>query len=740
MPISRIEVLGERRAVGSDGEAVALSGPRFAILASLALASRPVSRLELVEAVGISRGSLNSLLTRASQALGLDTPAHVAVGPGVLTLNAAVVGSDVVEVRSTVAGPDTAEAAERLRLLWQPATAYALGLIDTHPLAAELRREIELLDGRVRRFLGGSQLEVPKTSVVQSARSAGSGEVLGAAGSAAAQWLAGCATAQGDDGRVLEPLADHLLSRMGGPTLRALRAKDSTFDRYLILDGGVGVADNAWLRSLAVDWCVRHQLSSASAPVLRRLIGCVDGGAQQRLCAHVVSQCKHLVAEHPEVVLATVPVAVAFVSDPYLEAEGLAVVGDANRSIGTWEQARVNYETALELLLTQPVELSAVAGLALRLSRLTWSEKTGALAERLLHAVLDQLPVEETALRGRIELCLAGGSYQSGTTVSHVDVDGIAAALDAALLSAEPAARCWSYVHARKAVLGLAPLQISLAWAQRIVDSARGDVELEAHGWQAIYVDTLRAADLEAAARALGQLEHLAESPVSAEQSFSAVVARTCWDLAAASVSQAKRGLAAEEGFAAQLGAQTVRQILIAHDIWLALLRDDTDRVRAGRQAALAMLEADPANLAWAAAATRLGLVVGEIGSAAEAANSVLALYGTVDKLPQGSHRLPFIAGLAQLAFEDRSALGPDVVLGVERALGATDNELILAGWPTVVFGARDEYRAMALAASGDFEQALEVVHGLERKFGRLRAIATSCRTTASRIARKSAL
>ncbi len=138
----RIDLLAGMRISTKQGDLLSVSNQRRALLAALVLADRPVSRDELHLAIGVSRRTLSSMLTRiATDDFGLPHQFHRTVGSRrrLIELDHQTVATDIADLRHLL---DTDEDSEqRFRQVLASgvlSNVGDLGLVGGNPLSEEL--------------------------------------------------------------------------------------------------------------------------------------------------------------------------------------------------------------------------------------------------------------------------------------------------------------------------------------------------------------------------------------------------------------------------------------------------------------------------------------------------------------------------------------------------------------------------------------------------------------------------
>lgn len=544
------------------------------------------------------------------------------------------------------------------------------------------------------------------------------------------------ALATDEDGRIHRPLAAHLLDAVG-----------STIDPHRLLDviaaqdhvrpddshsngassrppaGATPPGEFGWLGAEGLRWLIAGRLHrDADVSLLRLLIERI--GRQHLpagLCAELISLASVSVS-HGDLGRGTglLDLAVSTAETTRAEADALAQRGDCHRDGGDWVAAAADYRKAMSLSVDDGDELR-IADLALRMARLTWDPALGEEVDGLLRVSLDRLDPTEVVWRARLQLCLAGGSFQDGSADGgRLDSAEVEAALSAAMTSFDPGARAWGLIHARKATLGVAPVAQSVQWAEAIVDNGQMDIAVLAHGHQALFVDNIRRGDWSGARRSVQRLGQLAMTPVSAEQRFSALVARVCWELVSDQVDAADESLSAAQEFRSQLGGSTFNQVTLGQAVWLARARDNREELEALAAAAAGLADSEPGGEIWMAGASLLAVDVGRYDEAAERVVDFARRSGGFGGLRPGAHRLP-VLGIAAMvaanaaAFEPNSPFTKEDMEEIEAGLASADCAIALVGWPTVVLGPISQFLALVAAVLGRHADAAQALakHGI---------------------------
>ncbi|MGH1492357.1 MAG: hypothetical protein ACRBK7_23710 [Acidimicrobiales bacterium] len=555
------------------------------------------------------------------------------------------------------------------------------------------------------------------------------------------------ALAVGEDGRLHRALAAHLLDAVGsvvdphrvldaversglldreqpsppggfddntvdGNTVDGNTVTSNTADRGQAFAGSPG--ELRWLGTAGLQWLTAGRLiDDADISLLRLLVERVGPrDVPVGLCAELLSLAEVSVSYGDlSRGKALLDVAVTTAGTNRARAEALAQRGDCHRDGGDWAAALIDYRSAIALLSDDDDD-GRIAYLVLRMARLTWDPAVGDEVDVLLRATLARLAPEETMFRARLELCLAGGSFQDGSAgAERLDPAGVLAALDVTSTSLDPEARAWGFLHARKALLGVASVDRSAEWAQEIVDNGLLDIALLAQGHQALFVDNIRRGDWPRAERALRRVVQLARTPTSAEQKFSTLVAQTCWDLASGELEGAAQGLAAAEEFRSQLGGSTFNQVTLGQTVWLARAHGNQEELQALASAAAGLADSEPGGEIWMAGAALLAVEVGRYSEAADRVVNFARRSGGFGALRPGAHRLPVLAIAAIVAahaavHEPSSPFTDEDIREIETGLANEQCAVVLIGWPTAILGPIDQFRALVLALLGHHQEA----------------------------------
>jgi tetratricopeptide (TPR) repeat protein len=380
--------------------------------------------------------------------------------------------------------------------------------------------------------------------------------------------------------------------------------------------------------------------------------------------------------------------------------------GDAMRRHGPWRAAVDDYRLA-DRLAQQIGNPALRAEVGLHLARITWEADLGAETDELLRSVRPALDTTDPALAARVDLCLAGGTYQDGLAgTRRVEPDTIDAALAQAPMMVDPSARAWARIHGRKALLGVLDPAGSLTMAEQIVTDAGNDAATLAHGHQARLVDLLRLDRRTEAAAALRLLRRL--PIVSSEQAFSLEATIACLDLAMGRYDGAVHAMEQEQAYRDRLAGDTFDQVTLAHLVWLAIVRCDPAELAALAEAARSTRDAGGRRRTiWIVGGALLDLASDDLTSAAAAIDELAGVEG-LTSLADGPHRLPSVAIAAQVAAACRHTEPLDGRL-IETALDALDagpDEGVLVGWPALFLGPTDRFRACAALALGDLDRA----------------------------------
>ena len=478
--------------------------------------------------------------------------------------------------------------------------------------------------------------------------------------------------------------------------------------------------DRRWLAGEALRWLSAGRLRTRpDVAVARRLIDAIPSSARVGGLTAALQSPAALATSHGDLGLAIdlLDLAVDTARGP----EQVAVLsqrGDCHRDRGRWDLALADYLVAVELASSDgDTDPRTVADLAIRAARLTWDPDIGQRVDGILTATIEALPPGERVWRARLRLCLAGGSFQDGVAAGGRlrpgDVEEALAVASSAFdptapgLGADPRPQGPARHRPGRAVEPLGRRDRRRGRARRRPAGPRppGPVRGRPPAWRLGGGGAGPPPDRPAGPGP--------RCPV--EQRFSAVVARTCWDLANGRLPEAERGLARELAFRDELGGSTFDQITLAHTIWLARARGDEAELSALADAAAAFADAHPGGEIWTAGAALLAADVGRHTVAAERAVGFARRAGGFDRLRPGAHRLGLL-GIAALvaagaaAHCSSSPFTDHDLRAIAEALSGTDCRVVLIGWPTVVLGPVDRFRALALVALGDHRAAVDAL------------------------------
>lgn len=732
----RVEVGHDLSVVDTLGTATDVPRSELAVLVVLALSSTPLRRRDLAAACAISEQTLRPVLSRLPARLGLDGSLHRVARP---------------RSGSIVAEKDRVDIGEAPNVRLEPEVSIArracsdLGIVALHPLGAAT------IDALAR------HLADRRAALSKSTRSpAPGGTDIGAeahdeAASAArverALRLAAAADADSDPLRrqalAVAGVACSDTSTIDLRLAAALWSEVHTHEHQPLSELLASVPDVVVAGTLA-DIALVHACRSLVAPselawLHRRAFELLDQPDAEvadptsriellvRRAHHARQADDHSLSVDVRADLRRAAGAAADRADTGAElrlldaaletgpgsAERIWLLltrGDAMRRHGPWRSAVDDYRRADHLArqLGDPV-LRAEVGL--HLARVTWEADLGSETDALLRSIRPALETADVALAARVDLCLAGGTYQDGLAgTGRVGRDTIERALAQVPTMIDPSARAWAHIHGRKALLGAIPATESLAMAEHIVADAGNDVATMAHGHQARLVDLWR---LDRRAEAAAALRALRRLPiVSSEQAFSLESAIACLDLALGRYDGAFHAVEQEQTYRDRLAGDTFDQVTLAHLVWLAIVRRDPLELAPLAEAARSTRDAAGRRpTIWVVGSALIDLASGDLTSAASAIDE-LAGDRSLASLADGPHRLPSMAITAQVAAACRHhepLHGRHVETALD-ALGAGSDEGVLIGWPTLFLGPTDRFRACAALAAGDLQRARDAI------------------------------
>jgi hypothetical protein len=701
----------------------------LAVLLVLTLASAPVSRRDLAAACAISEQTLRPVLSRLPARLGLDAALHRVARP---RSGRIVADNEQVEI---------VEAPEQL----EPEGTIArrvcsdLGIVIHHPLGAATLAALAAHLATGRPAAPSAPQRRPGTGAGTAAddravRSAAVERALRLAANetpghdtARRQALAVAAVACSDTITIDLDLAAVLWSEIHAHDEHSLGELLSPMPDVVV--GGafhdeatvqacrslVAASELAWLHRRAFAMLdrsvadVAHE--TARIEVLLRLSHHAGRADDHSLCVDVRAALRRAAgaaSDRGDTSTELRLLHAALETEPGVSERVslLLTRGDAMRRHGPWRAAVDDYRLA-DRLVQQIGDPALRAEVGLHLARITWEADLGTETDELLRSVRPALDTTDPALAARVDLCLAGGTYQDGLAgTRRVEPEAISAALAQAPTLVDPSARAWAHIHGRKALLGVIDPVRSLTIAEQIVADAGNDAATLAHGHQARFVDLLRLDRRTEAAAALRLLRRL--PIVSSEQAFSLEAAIACFDLAMGRYDGAAHAMDQEQAFRDRLAGDTFDQVTLAHLVWLAIVRRDPAELAALAEAARSTRDAGGRRRTiWIVGGALLDLASEDHASAALAIDDLGGDEG-LRSLADGPHRFPSLAIAAQVAAACRHSEPLDAHL-IGTALDALDagpDEGVLVGWPTLFLGPTDRFRACAALALGDLDRA----------------------------------
>lgn len=379
---------------------------------------------------------------------------------------------------------------------------------------------------------------------------------------------------------------------------------------------------------------------------------------------------------------------------------------DANAKLGYWGEANEDYRAAIRSAL-QSGSPTTAAEIGLLWARIAWDPEIGAEVVDLFASFVDDL--EQSSLKAQVEVCLMGGTYQSG--VAHTDLASPATLerkLDEIGREAGSESFAWSLVRVRRALLGSVSPTDSLAMAQRIVSVGARFPLVHAQGLQAQFSDFIRADQLNGARAALSKLEVISDKPESALQALGQLVTRSCWNLALGRYEVVQSSLARAIDVRPRVGGAMVDQAIVAQSFWLSRERSDLDTMHALRDGALVLAEADHSTPVWAVAAGALEIDLGLHEQGLQTLLSVVDV-SAVTQLKAGPHRPGILALAAEiLGVVAHAGFAPqhDLAEAVLTQLEHEPSNGILFGWPAIYLGSKERFMGLASLATAKPERA----------------------------------
>ncbi len=738
-----IDVLGEVQ-IRIGGTPVTLSKARRDLLALLAAATEPVDLNDAARAALISPRSVRSTLTRTSRLLGLDEPLH-----------------RLEHARSSRIVLDDAAFVVDARLLRQRLAHAELLLEQQHDeRAADVARQaLELWRG-------------DPLSNTATATSAMGGEIVDALRAARARLEAIAQRAASsrrpaedersapDPGRV-DPLPAAVAVAAVGCSIQ------HTMDPAIISQiAGVGDAD-AQHDLTAFGFAVEPGGCRASAPVVRAVLdrmdptqirtihrrvaallapGAIDGPRRTPWRQHVLAGGDQLdrleaLAIHlraageaqrqgdVRAARTLLHEALELVVDAREEADILARCAALAQQLGDWNDAIRELRRAAGIA-EDAGDLERAAQVTLTLANLTWDPEIGAEVDARLVRLRPGLAGRQQ-LTDRIDLCLAGGTFQDGRSGDdRIDPGRLRGAIARIGTIVDREERAQAFIHARKATLDHVTPAQSLTFAEQIGLVAHESVDYRAHGLLACFVDQLRLDRRGAALTTLRAWSNAWPMGRAAAMDFSVHAAHTCWALMIGRYDVAARHLAEQAVLAQVIGGTTVQQVLVGQRYWLARQHDDRATLeQIGRIAGAAFHQSG--STLWAAVA---GSCAQQLDPAGERRDElthwvevVASSCPSLAELPRGPHRLPTLTLLAEQLFaltvdgperatRPRGRALRDLAAEVRQVLLDEPQPGVLAGWPTVFLGPTAYPLGLAAAAAGDRQHARDaLVEALHR-------------------------
>ena len=175
--------------------------------------------------------------------------------------------------------------------------------------------------------------------------------------------------------------------------------------------------------------------------------------------------------------------------------ERLAILlrqGRVRRLAAEWDDAEADLRAAVEVAESLG-DVLAEAEATLLIAHVTWDPARwdGTLRSRLV-SLLERVPTDELTVRARLQACLAGGTYQDGTTGAGSDAGALARAAAGAVDRLEPGDAAEVLMWARKGLLDDESPVTTLRMAHQMRRLSRGSSYLTANAILAAVVDNIR--------------------------------------------------------------------------------------------------------------------------------------------------------------------------------------------------------------------------------------------------------
>ncbi len=389
---------------------------------------------------------------------------------------------------------------------------------------------------------------------------------------------------------------------------------------------------------------------------------------------------------------------------------------EAFRLAARWDEAEEDLTRAQAIAQVMKDDRSEALAI-LAMAHVTWDPQRFGDLEARLRSLLDVLEAEsDRLLRIRVQACLAGGTYQDGTSGAGFDgVELARIALGAIDEFSDPWTRAELAIWCRKGLLDVASTDESLSLAQRIEDEASGSDSHLANGILAQIVDHLRRGALVESLHQTNRYHQLAERTGSPLHRFIALTNEAMWKIARGEFTTAEALIDEAAPIGAQFGGITAKQISGAQRIWVwrmtGAISRDAELSKVVRQAlppdgrlpiwrvTKALILADGHDYAAAADALRVALPDAE---------------QSINDLKRGPLRIAVLALAAEVLYAVRS-LPPEpwrdrMAAALQQALERHGDNGVLVGWPTLYLGPTTRYIALAAAAQGRTEEALRLL------------------------------
>jgi hypothetical protein len=688
-----IAVLGPVRVrVDSEDVTARLTESQRGLLAVLASAPEGVARHMLQQEVALAPSSVDPQLSRLRAALGRDEPVHRSRSPrpGHLALDRRSVHVDADEFLSLVDQAVEERAARRsdeaLNILlaaddlWRGAPYEDLTLStpghDDAPVAAS-RRSLRRARRRARELAAQCWLELDRQPSMAARLERWADEEV----DCDLCWLA----------------ATRAILEAAGPTAARdvlARWRTAAFDAH---------ASNAHPRAVAERLVeITEGRSEGTVPIADQSRGDVlavlrdlAGRAAARFDYESVIEVCTTALDH-------VP--------PEARSEILLQRSDAHRFRGYWDAAEADLVAAADAARAAG-DVAGEAEATLAMGWISWDpDRFGGSLDRRLERLLGELGEEHSALRIRVEACLAGGTYQDGTVEPGYTERRARRALELLGDLENPLVSAQVLSNARKGLIDIDPPEVQLERARRIQVLGRGSAHHLCLGHIDAVVDLLLLDRVEDAREETERYGALVEQTGSRFHSFQLAGLDALWALHDGRLDDAEALTTRAEHLGAPLNSVTVHYVVAGQRVWHAYESGDATRLRVCLDPLDAFAAAGPSTPVWDLAGVYFRTVLGDVAQARDRFRTLAARTGQFRNLPRGPLRITVLAFAAMTAAA--LAAEGDETTEVGRSLlaelGAHHARGVLVGWPVFYLGSKRRFEGLAALAARDGPLAME--------------------------------